>query len=114
MSVSPPAPDVRETAESRAPLRRSVALIVIATILVFAALHLARMLFIPLTCAALLSLALSPPIRFLARWHVPPPAGAFLILGISAGCLAFALYRVAPAAQVWLSQAPARAQVATR
>jgi predicted PurR-regulated permease PerM len=114
MSVSPPAPDVRETAEAGAPLRRSVALIVIATILVFGALHLARMLFIPLTCAVLLSLALSPPIRFLARWHVPPPAGAFLILGVSAGCLAFALYRVAPAAQVWLSQAPARAQVATR
>ncbi len=115
MSLSPRAPDVRETLEAaEAPLTRSVALIVIATILVFGALHVARALFIPLTCAILLSLALSPPIRFLARWHVPPPAGAFLILGVSAGCLAFALYRVAPAAQVWLSQAPARAQVAAR
>ncbi|HTD59241.1 MAG TPA: AI-2E family transporter [Gemmatimonadaceae bacterium] len=115
MSVSPRAPGVREAVKAaEAPLTRSVALIVIAIILVFGALHAARALFIPLTCAALLSLALSPPIRFLARWHVPPPAGAFLILGVSAACLAFALSRVAPAAQVWLSQAPARAQVAAR
>jgi len=85
MSVSPRAPDVRETVEAvEAPLTRSVALIVIATILVFGALHVARALFIPLICAALLSLALSPPIRFLARYHVPPPAGALLILGVSA------------------------------
>jgi predicted PurR-regulated permease PerM len=115
MSVSPRAPDVRETLEAaQAPLTRSVALIVIATIIVFGALHVARALFIPLTCAVLLSLALSPPIRFLARWHIPPPAGAFLILGVSAACLALALSRVAPAAHVWLSQAPARAQVAAR
>jgi predicted PurR-regulated permease PerM len=91
-----------------------MALLVIAVVVVFAALHVAHALFIPLTCALLLSLALSPPIRFLARRHVPPPLGALLILGTSAACGGFALYKMAPAAREWVAVAPARAQVAMR
>src|SRR5215475_2701399 len=89
-----------------------MALIVIAVILTFGALHVARALFIPLTCALLLSLALAPPIRFLARRHIPPPLGALLILGLSAATVAIGLYRIAPVARTWVAAAPARAQVA--
>ena len=95
-------------------LTRSVAAVVIATILVFGALYIARSVFVPITGAVLLSLALSPPIRFLARHHIPPPVGALLILGLSVGGAAFAIYRITPEARAWVTVAPARAQVALR
>src|SRR5581483_4554899 len=87
---------------------------IIATILVFAALRLGREVLIPITAALLLDLALSPPVRFLARRHIPPAVGTVLILGLAVGGAAFGIYRIAPAARAWVKVAPARGKVAMR
>jgi len=83
MTPDSPQPDVTATVHAaETPQARSVSLIVIATILVFGALYIARDFFIPVALAVLLSLVLSPIVRWLARWHVPYPAAAALVLGL--------------------------------
>jgi predicted PurR-regulated permease PerM len=109
------APDVMDTMHAvESPQARSIALVVIAVILVFAALYFARDFFIPLVVALLLSLALSPVVRWLARHHVPPPLGAALVLIVGAGAVAGGAYELATPVRVWVQTAPAVLDKATR
>jgi predicted PurR-regulated permease PerM len=114
-AVTAPTPDATETVRiAESPHARSLASVVTAVIVVLAAMYFARTFLIPVACALLLSLVLAPPVRTLARWHVPPPAGAAVILGACVVILGLGTYHFAPAVRDWVSVAPARARVAMR
>jgi predicted PurR-regulated permease PerM len=107
MASETPRPDVTETVrEAESPQSQSVSLIVIATVLVFGALYFAREFFIPLALAGLLSLVLSPIVRALARWHIPYPAGAALVLALAIGAVGGGGYMIAGPVRAWVSAAP--------
>jgi len=111
-SIAPNATETVRAAES--PEARSIALIVIAVIVVFAALYFARDFFIPLAIAVLLSLALSPAVRWLARHRVPPPVGAAFVLVVGVAAVAGGAYELAGPFRVWVQNAPAALEKATR
>jgi predicted PurR-regulated permease PerM len=110
-----PRPDLAETIrEAESPQSRSVSLIVIATILVFGALYFARDFFIPVALAALLSLVLSPIVRTLARWRIPYPAGAALVLALVIGAVGGGGYMIAGPVRAWITAAPVALPKAAR
>ena len=63
---------------SRSPV--ALAVVIIAVIGVFASLYLARGFFVPLLIGILGSYALRPFVNWLKVWHIPPVAGAALVL----------------------------------
>jgi predicted PurR-regulated permease PerM len=108
-------PDITETIrEAESPESGSVSLIVIATLLVFGALYFARDFFIPVALAVLLSLVLSPIVRVLARWHLPYPAGAALVLALVIGAVGGGGYMIAGPVRAWITAAPVALPKAAR
>ncbi len=112
---SAPSPDARTTVHTiESPHARSLALVVIAVILVFGALYVAQAFFIPVALALVFSFFLSPVVRFLARYHLPPPVGAALVLLAATTAVIFAGYALAPPVREWVADAPATLAKATR
>jgi predicted PurR-regulated permease PerM len=115
MTSETPRPDLTETVrEAESPQSRSVSLIVIATILVFGALYFAREFFIPVALAALLSLVFSPIVRVMARWHIPYPAGAAVVLALVIGAVGGGGYMIAGPVRAWVTAAPVALPKAAR
>lgn len=84
----------------------SLALNVIAVLLVFCALYFAASLLVPIASAVLLSMMLTPPVQFLERFHVPRPlASALVVLSVMA-LLAGGLFALAAPAKSWIEKAP--------
>lgn len=97
---------VTPTLPTASPPPRAVALTTLAVLAVLYTAYFARTFLIPVAIATMLTLLFSPVIRWLARHHVPPPAGAALIVLSLVGATAIGLYRVALPAQHWASMAP--------
>ena len=68
---------------------RSASLVVIATLMALFALHWASAVFIPLMLGLILSYAFSPLVDLLARWKVPRPVGAAIVIAAMLGGLGF-------------------------
>ena len=84
----------------------SLALNVIAVLLVFCALYLAAPLLVPIAAAVLLSMMLAPPVQFLEKLRVPRSlASALVVLSVLA-LLAAGLFALAAPAKSWIEQAP--------
>lgn len=84
----------------------SLALNVIAVLLVFGVLYFAASLLAPIAGAVLLSMMLSSPVRLLERTGATRPlAAALVVLGIIA-LFAAALFALATPAKTWIERAP--------
>lgn len=88
------------------PRARSVELTTLTVLAVLYTAYFARAFLIPVAIATLLSLLLSPGIRWMARRHLPPPAGAAVVVLTLLGCALVGLYHVATPAQRWAAAAP--------
>lgn len=100
-AVMPPdgAPGATRDAQSLA----AIGLLIVGGLL---ALHLGRVILMPLATALLLSLVLRPILRRLDAWHVPHPVSAFaLVLAITAAVVT-AVYGLKDPASQWLREAP--------
>lgn len=67
-------------------------LVLITVILCFATLYVARDLFLPIMIGVMLALTLSPVVRGLARWGIPEPLTAFVLIFGAAITMAASLY----------------------
>ncbi len=85
---------------------RSLALAGIFFLMVMYTLYFAASLFIPIVLAMLLSLVLSPLVRFLAALHVPKILGAVVVMATIIGLLMAAAYSLMEPASKWLEDAP--------
>jgi predicted PurR-regulated permease PerM len=84
----------------------TVALVLIAMVVVLTAVRLGAAFFIPLLLSLFLNYALSPTVNRLERWGLPRPLGAAIVIAIVVAVLAAAVYRVATDAVDILEQLP--------
>lgn len=91
---------------------RTVALVVIATAVVFAALYLGRVVFVPLVLSLVFAALLRPMVRWLAERRVPLWAGASLAVLLCMGALAGAGVAVVTPIQSFAKTAPAQIEKA--
>ncbi|MBT8096949.1 MAG: AI-2E family transporter [Woeseia sp.] len=71
-----------------------------------AVLYFAANLLIPIAFAGLISLLLSPAVRYLTRWHIPTALASLLVIAMLVVTAAAALTNLAEPANQWLSEAP--------
>jgi predicted PurR-regulated permease PerM len=106
-----PRRDITELGQLLLPLNvRSLALSGIFLLSVFYTLKLASSFFIPLTLAILLNFVFASTIRTLARFWVPAPLGAVLVLGCLIGAVVFGVYKLGVPARNWLVKLPETAR----
>ncbi len=84
----------------------SLALNVIAVLLVFCVLYFAASLLVPIAAAVLLSMMLAPPVQFLEKLHVPRPLASALVVLAAIALLGAGLYALAGPAKSWIERAP--------
>jgi predicted PurR-regulated permease PerM len=96
------------------PPARSLALLGLLLIAVGVVLYLARVVFIPLAFALMLSFLLSPLMMRLERLRLPRPLGAALIVVALLGSAGFAALQLADPAAEWVGRSPAVLQTLER
>ena len=110
-SVTPPSPPADEQNAPRRPVNlRTAALCIVAVILAMFALRTAAAFFIPLLLSLFLNYALAPVVARLARFGVPRPIGAAVVVGLLAALIAGAFYRVGNDFATVLEQLPVAVQ----
>ena len=103
-----PVPNLARTSAAFAQLREgSLPITVLAVLALFYSMYFARQFLIPVVFALVLNFLLSPALRGLARWHVPPPLGAAVIVFALLGILGGGGYALSGPAQRWIVSAPA-------
>lgn len=70
------------------------------------ALREARAILLPLVLALLLAVALSPLVRWLGRWRLPPPIAAALVVAAFTSVAGLGVYAIADPAIDWIERAP--------
>ena len=84
----------------------SIALNVIAVLLVFCVLYFAASLLVPIAAAVLLSMMLAPPVQLLEKLRLPRPfASALVVLSLMAS-LGAGIFALAGPAKTWIETAP--------
>jgi predicted PurR-regulated permease PerM len=83
-----------------------VAIVGLFMLACFFALHVARIVFMPIILALLFGLLLAPVIRFLKQYHVPEPLGAALVLVAVGSVIGYGAYRLSEPAAEWFAKAP--------
>jgi len=88
------------------PSARSIALLGLLLIAMGTVLYLARVVFIPLTFALMLSFLLSPVVTRLSKLHIPRPVGAALVVLVLLGGAGFAALQLSDPASDWIDRSP--------
>jgi predicted PurR-regulated permease PerM len=103
-----PQPDLSKTASAIEGLRgQSVNLTVLTVLAVLYSLYFAREFLLPIVFAVLLSFLLSPVVRMLARFRIPTPVGAGLIVLAILGAIGSGAFGLSGAVRDWSTTAPA-------
>lgn len=81
-------------------------LIVLATLAMISALHVAGQILIPVAAAIVVQFMVAPAMRQLCRWHIPAPAGAAIIV-VGLACMLIAgIYNLASPTAQWIDRMP--------
>jgi predicted PurR-regulated permease PerM len=114
-SVMPPSSRLGEQlARALPPSARTLALLGLLLIAVGCVLYLARVVFIPLTFALMLSFLLSPAVTWLERRRLPRSVGAALVVTLLLGAGTFAAVELANPAADWIARSPGVLQTLER
>lgn len=85
---------------------RTAALIVLAVLAVVTGLRYAQGMVIPIVLGLLVSYALDPMVAWMARWHLPRPVGAAILLVLLVGAGGALLYSLRSEASAIVQQLP--------
>ena len=102
----PANPQAAEPAMKMAVDIRSVALTVLAAIAVVLLLQYAQAMIIPIVLGVLVSYALDPIVTAMARWHIPRPVGAAILMLVLVGAGGWLLYGLRTEATAIVEQLP--------
>jgi len=105
-----PAAESAAVVDRRRDLRMSLALTVLATIALVAALYLGRAFFVPLLIGILASYALHPVVDWLQAHYIPRPVGAALTLIALAGSLTWVGYSLSGDTAAMIEKLPEAAR----
>jgi predicted PurR-regulated permease PerM len=106
MNVKPVAPESESWSLSAPMYVRSVALTVLAVVAVILMLQYAQSMIIPIVLSVLISYALEPVVAWMARWHLPRPVGAALLLVALVGTSGALIYGLRDQANAIVEQLP--------
>ncbi|HEX5870891.1 MAG TPA: AI-2E family transporter, partial [Longimicrobium sp.] len=102
-----PKPDLGKTGEAMDSTRgRSAGVTTLTVLALLYTLYFARPFLLPIVVALLLSFLFSPVVRALARFRIPPPVSAGLIILGLLGSVGFAGYELSGPVQRWAASAP--------
>jgi predicted PurR-regulated permease PerM len=114
-SALPPSSKLSEQlAKALPPSARSLSLLGLFLIALGSVLYLARVVFIPLTFALMLSFLLSPAVTWLERRRLPRSVGAALVVSLLLGGGGFAGVELASPAADWIARSPGVLQTLER
>jgi predicted PurR-regulated permease PerM len=114
-SVMPPSSRLSEQIEKALPpSARTLAMLGLFLIAVGCVLYLARVVFIPLTFALMLSFLLSPAVTWLQHRRLPRAVGAALVVTLLLGAGTFAGVELANPAADWIARSPGVLQTLER
>lgn len=85
---------------------RSLSLTGLFILAFFYTLYLARVIFLPLTLALLISFVLAPVVRALRRVRIPEALGAALVIIILLGAMGYGIYSLYRPASQWMAKIP--------
>lgn len=105
-ALPPSARLTEQIARSLPPSARSLAVVGLLLIAIGTVLYLARVVFIPLTFALMLSFLLSPVVSWLRRWRLPRAVGAAVVVTLLMAGTAFAVAELATPAADWIGRSP--------
>ncbi|WP_420128239.1 AI-2E family transporter [Longimicrobium sp.] len=102
-----PKPDLGRTGQAMDSTRgRSAGVTTLTVLALLYTLYFARPFLLPIVVALLLSFLFSPVVRVLARFRIPPPVSAGLIILGLLGSVGFAGYELSGPVQGWAASAP--------
>ncbi len=102
-----PTPNIERTKEAlESEGGRSVGVTILAVLAVFYTLFFARDFLLPITLAVLFDFLFSPVVRWLARYRIPTPVGAAVVVLGLIGALALGIYNLTDPVQRWVTNAP--------
>jgi predicted PurR-regulated permease PerM len=114
-SAMPPSSRLSEQIEKALPpSARTLAMLGLFLIAVGCVLYLARVVFIPLTFALMLSFLLSPAVTWLERRRLPRAVGAAVVVTVLMGAGSFAGVELANPAADWIARSPGVLQTLER
>ncbi|MEO7366946.1 MAG: AI-2E family transporter [Gemmatimonadaceae bacterium] len=106
-------PDISKTGSAiESPRARSIDLTILAVLAVLYTLYFSRDFLLPIVFAVLLNFLLSPVVRWLARFRIPPPLGAGLIILALLGLMGTGAFGLSGAVSDWAATAPATLKTA--
>lgn len=85
---------------------RSISMIVVAVLALLYTLYFAREFLLPISFAFLLNFLFSPVVRWLARFRIPPPLGAGIVLLTLLAIIGFGGYALSGPVEGWAASAP--------
>jgi predicted PurR-regulated permease PerM len=102
-----PRPDLAKMGQAMDSTRgRSAGVTTLTVLALLYTLYFARPFLLPIVVALLLSFLFSPVVRALARFRIPPPVSAGLIILALLGSVGFAGYELSGPVQRWAASAP--------
>src|SRR4051812_15543324 len=105
-SVLPPSSRLGDQLARLTPSTRSLPVLGLFLMCLIAGLYIARVVFIPLTFALMLSFLLSPVVTWLQHRRVPRAAGAALVVSVLLGAGTVAGVELASPAADWIARSP--------
>jgi predicted PurR-regulated permease PerM len=106
-------PDLSKTAAAMESVRaRSANFTILSVLAVLYTLYFAREFLLPIVFAILLSFLLSPVVRWLAHFRIPPPLGAGVLILALLGLLGSGVFGLSGAVSDWAKTAPATLKTA--
>ena len=108
-----PAPNLAKTGAAIESRRgRSIDLTVLSVLAVLYTLYFARDFLVPIVFAFLLNFLLSPVVRWFARFKIPPPLGAAVVIFGILGILGSGAFGLSSSVRDWAASAPATLKAA--
>ncbi|MGH8160763.1 MAG: AI-2E family transporter [Gammaproteobacteria bacterium] len=96
-----------EAAEAASAFKiRSGVLVGILVLMILYTAYFARAILIPMALAFLFSLILIPAVAWLARWRIPRPVGAVIVLALLLSGFGAGVYGLSTPALHWINEAP--------
>ena len=101
-----PVPDLEKTGDALTGTGRPGTLAILTVLAVLYSLYFARDFLVPIVYALMLNFLISPAVRAMARWKIPPPLSAAVIVLALLAALGGGAYALSGPAYRWISSAP--------